>query len=171
MKEEFKVTSDIMATSGQRLANLFLDRIFFYIFTLMFGAVLGAVSVLFDNAGIVGFLDNNVLDILSSMILSFLMFFILESLNQKSIAKYISKTIVVMENGDKPDANTIALRTICRIIPFDAFSYLGTPTRGWHDTLSKTYVVDEDKFNNKKILFGDFQDLGKSEDEINFLEN
>ncbi len=43
MQQEFKVTKDILASSGQRLANLFLDRIIFYAF---FGA-LGIVGFLF----------------------------------------------------------------------------------------------------------------------------
>lgn len=166
MEEEFKVTNDILATSGQRLANLFLDRLFYYICMLGYGMILGVAALFLEDESIIDIEDNNAPTILLSWILYFLMYFILEATKQRTLGKYISKTMVVLENGEKPDIKTIALRTICRIIPFDAFSYLGSTTRGWHDSLSKTYVVDIEKFYNKIEAIEDFKDLGKSEEDI-----
>lgn len=51
-------------------------------------------------------------------------------LKGKTIGKYITKTIVVMEDGSKPKASDIVLRSLCRLIPFDAFSFLGTEGKG-----------------------------------------
>jgi hypothetical protein len=33
------------------------------------------------------------------------------------------------------------IRTLSRFIVFEALSYLGSVSRGWHDSLSGTYVV------------------------------
>lgn len=41
------------------------------------------------------------------------------------------------------------LRTLCRLIPFEALSCLGEKSRGWHDRLSRTWVISE--FELKKI--------------------
>ena len=76
--------------------------------------------------------------------------------------------MVVLENGEKPNPNTIALRSICRIIPFDVLSYLGANAYGWHDSFSKTYVVDIAKFNAKKEQIVDYEQLGKSENDVVF---
>jgi hypothetical protein len=56
-------------------------------------------------------------------------------------AKYLTSTCVADEFGNKPGFGTIFLRTICRFIPFDAVSFLGD--RGWHDSLSNTYLLEE----------------------------
>jgi hypothetical protein len=42
-------------------------------------------------------------------------------------------------DGSKPGLRTILLRTLCRFIPFEPFSFFGE--RGWHDGLSDTLVV------------------------------
>ena len=86
---------------------------------------------------------------------------ILEGLTQRTIGKLITRTKVVMENGEKPSSEAIIIRSLCRMIPFDAFSFLGDPSRGWHDTISKTYVVDVQKFEDQKKSHADFQLLGK----------
>ncbi|MEC8885384.1 MAG: RDD family protein, partial [Bacteroidota bacterium] len=61
---------------------------------------------------------------------------------QKTVGKYITKTIVVTKDGKKPDAGTIALRTLCRLIPFDRLSFLITKN-GFHDRFSNTQVVKD----------------------------
>jgi len=50
-------------------------------------------------------------------------------------------TIVVDERGNKISFGKAALRSLCRIIPFEAFSFLGEEGRGWHDTITNTYVI------------------------------
>ncbi len=60
------------------------------------------------------------------------------------------------------------IRSFSRLIPFEAFSFLGTPCRGWHDSISKNYVVDNKKLIAKKQSEIDFNDLGKPIEEIVF---
>ncbi len=168
MTKEFKVTNDILATAGQRLANLFLDRFFYVMLTTVYGVLLGVVAGFLDDNQILTLTESELTSFLISLLFYFVMYFILEATKQRTLGKYISKTMVVLEDGSKPSANTIAIRTLCRFIPFEPFSFLGGNARGWHDTLSKTYVVDVEKFNNKKAIISDFDDLGKTEDEIIF---
>ncbi|MBK6979176.1 MAG: RDD family protein [Cytophagaceae bacterium] len=64
---------------------------------------------------------------------------------QKTLGKFITKTIVLKENGEKPTLSDLLIRSLCRFIPFDPLSFLYaqyTP-KGFHDTLSKTIVVVE----------------------------
>jgi len=82
----------------------------------------------------------------------------------RTLAKFVTGTIVVMQDGSRPDRDTIMIRSVCRLIPFDHFSFLGTPSRGWHDSLSNTYVV------NKKMLEAQLQEYNKVGFETEQLE-
>lgn len=70
-----------------------------------------------------------------------LYYFLMEMLFQQTLGKMATQSVVVDEYGNKPTAWQFFLRTICRWVPFEPFSCLGTPSRGWHDTWSKTYVI------------------------------
>ena len=59
---------------------------------------------------------------------------------QRTLGKFATKTKVVTETGDKPSTEIIIKRTFCRLIPFDALTFLMS-NGGLHDTLSKTKVV------------------------------
>lgn len=50
---------------------------------------------------------------------------------------------VVNKFGDKPDFKTVLIRSLCRNIPFEAFSFLNPGNSGWQDALSKTKVIEE----------------------------
>jgi uncharacterized RDD family membrane protein YckC len=56
-------------------------------------------------------------------------------------AKYLTATRVANEFGNKPNFGTLIGRTLSRLIPFDAVSFLFT--RGWHDSISDTYVLND----------------------------
>jgi uncharacterized RDD family membrane protein YckC len=61
---------------------------------------------------------------------------------QKTPAKFITKTKVVLEDGSRPSGQKILYRTLCRLIPFDNVSFLFTKV-GIHDKLSGTRVVKD----------------------------
>jgi uncharacterized RDD family membrane protein YckC len=88
-------------------------------------------------------------------------YFILESTSQRTIGKLITQTKVVLENGEKPSLETIIIRSLCRIIPFEPFSFFGNIPRGWHDTISKTYVVDIKIFEEQKKSHENYNLIGK----------
>ena len=92
-------------------------------------------------------------DFLQALILNvfaFFFFFLFEALAKgRTPGKYMCRTVVVDINGNRPPLWRLLLRTICRFIPFDSFSFLlggfwhdGRLRGAWHDKLSGTYVVE-----------------------------
>lgn len=130
---------DYVASNGKRFLNLIIDRILLYIMVVILSATFIALEIDIE-ANIV----LNWLIILSS---SFLYYFSLESMNGKTVGKYLTKTRVVYNDGSTPTNGTIAKRALCRFIPFDALSFLSSNPIGWHDKYSDTLVIDEKTFN------------------------
>ena len=126
---------------GTRFVNYFLDGLFLLAFSLGLFVLLGVIAGLTNTSFS---LDENDLTILFYTIaftLKVFYFTILESISGRSMAKFITRTKVVMEDGSKLTLSVALTRTLCRFIPFDALSFLGDDARGWHDTLSKTRVI------------------------------
>lgn len=62
----------------------------------------------------------------------------------KTIGKYVTNSKVVNKDGSKIDFRTAVIRYMCRFIPFEFASLaLGYDAKAWHDTLSKTYVIED----------------------------
>lgn len=71
----------------------------------------------------------------------------MEYLLGKTIGKYFTKTKVVNIDGSKISFRTAIIRYICRWIPFEFASLgLGSDAEAWHDTLSKTKVIEDSNF-------------------------
>lgn len=126
------------ASSGKRFANSIIDTIVFYI--LLF--LVGVFSELF-TPGIIVEESGGFGGIILTYGVLLLYFWVMESTTGKTIGKYVTKTKVVKSDGSRPTAYNVLGRTLCRFIPFDAFSYLGSSVRGWHDTIPDVYVIEE----------------------------
>ncbi|MEH6658235.1 RDD family protein [Leeuwenhoekiella marinoflava] len=131
-----KEIQDYVSSSGVRFVNFSIDFIVFLLLVLIASLALDSVFVTSNN------------DLLMAIgygmiILIFLAYYGLsEYFFQKTAGKYVTKTIVVTEQGNKPDGKTILIRSLCRLIPFDRLSYLVTKN-GFHDRFSNTRVVKE----------------------------
>jgi hypothetical protein len=79
------------------------------------------------------------------LVFAFLYYWLPEWYWSRSLAKLITTTLVVTKSGKKPGAVAILIRTLCRFIPFECFSFLNNQPIGWHDTLSNTYVIQKDR--------------------------
>ena len=101
--------------------------------------------------------------IMDSMIIVFF-YFIFESLTFRSLGKYATNTKVIKSNGESPTPKDVLIRSVCRIIPLDELSFLGTNGKGWYDALSKTYVVDIEKCKTGQILATKLDQIGQSTD-------
>lgn len=99
---------------------------------------------------------------LIGVVISLIYYLVLEGLFARSIAKFITGTVVVDENGEKPDFATVFKRSLCRFIPFDAFTFLGG-SRGWHDSISNTYVVNKKALEEEMRMFHEFNLIGSTE--------
>jgi uncharacterized RDD family membrane protein YckC len=71
----------------------------------------------------------------------FLYNFSFEIYNGQTLGKYITKTKVVYKDGSKPSFLNLFMRSILRLIPIDALSYLFGSEQGFHDKLSSTRLV------------------------------
>lgn len=76
------------------------------------------------------------------LVLLFGYYFVFEYFLGKTPGKFLTKTKVVDMNGEWPGGKRLLIRTLCRFIPFDNFSFL-FGTVGWHDSLSGTMVVPD----------------------------
>ncbi len=163
MTKEFTITDDLLASQGQRFLNYIIDFIVQMSIAVIFLIIIGIVLSLLGIEGIEERLDNTnrFEDFLLGIIITFLYYLPFESLNSRTIGKLITGTIVVMEDGTKPNSTEILKRTMWRIIPFNALTFLGSPSRGWHDSKSDTYVVVKKDFDAKLELHNSFESIGK----------
>lgn len=130
-KERVDVDSNL-ASTGQRVGNFIIDMIAAYV--LLF-VLLGVMGLSFTELG----QGESIVYELGTRLLYYL---VLEAAFGKTLGKMITRTHVVDMNGDKPNLAIIIGRTLSRVIPFDALSFLsGRP--GWHDTISGTRVVND----------------------------
>ncbi|MEO1517847.1 MAG: RDD family protein [Bacteroidota bacterium] len=138
-EQESEVTpEEFLASKGTRFANYLIDSIvaIVLVFGLLF--LFGPEEMLLNDGGV----SFNLMTY-AVMIGYFVLF---EGTTGKTPGKYITGTKVVTIHGDKPTLLNIVGRSFCRLIPFEAFSFLGARGVGWHDSISKTYVV-KDEFN------------------------
>ncbi len=141
---EFETSNRLFdASRGKRFANYIIDLIGFVIFSFIVGIVLGVLLVaLFpENTGWLE-TENSIMEYLFGAIVGIIYYGLQEHLTGRTIAKYITKTKVVMEDGSKPELKAILIRSASRFIPFEAFSFLFGEPSGLHDKISKTRVVD-----------------------------
>jgi len=167
-QKPFEVTRDITATSGQRILNYLIDVAIIYIIVFSLTIVIGLITVFMGSYAFVNWTQN--VSTLESYLIFFCVMFpyytLFETLKSRTVAKYITKTMVVMEDGSKPSAEIIMKRTLCRLIPFDGFSYLGHSVRGWHDTIPDVYVVKKEEFERKKEMHYSFDEIGKPQEDL-----
>jgi len=131
-----------LASGGRRFGNYLIDAIVYYVIIFVLAMIAGLmfgedILVFFDEEG-----SGILVTYFFSFLLYFLYYFVMEASFGKTIGKFITGTKVVTEDGEKPSAKTLAGRTLCRFIPFEAFSFLGSSAIGWHDSISNTRVIN-----------------------------
>ena len=125
----------LLASTGQRLGNMFLDFIFYMIFAFAFGLFLGFF-------GLVSVIEGMNEYLLGAIIL-FIYFVPQEAFSGRTLGKLITGTKAVNEDGSNLTFGKAVGRTVCRCIPFEPFSFLGWQGRpkGWHDRIPRTKVI------------------------------
>ena len=119
---------------GKRFATYLIDYVCIFASIFVFSVL---VTLIFGQAGINAILAIN--SSLLGLIFFFVYYVIFEGIWARTPAKLILGTAVVNEEGSSPSFRAVLIRTLCRFIPFEPFSFLGE--RGWHDRLSKTHVI------------------------------
>ncbi len=136
--------SNVIASKSKRLTNYIIDILIIFI---MYGILDTIFYYLANNASTNMNLYNkshdSILGYFNIQILVIFYYFILEITTGRTIGKLFTKTKVLNLYGDKPSFDEILKRTFSRIIPFDNISFLGKYSVGWHDSISKTKVVNK----------------------------
>jgi uncharacterized RDD family membrane protein YckC len=122
------------AGMGSRLINYLFDLLGIMLLTFLIGTLLGLLGLdallVEENSLLMGFL----------IVLAY--YTLLEGFTGRTLGKFITGTYVVTDEGLKPSFPTILGRTLCRFIPFEAFTFLFSSI-GFHDRLSHTRVVKD----------------------------
>ena len=156
------IRQDVLASKGQRFINFIIDLIPQY--AILYGLAYGFFYI-GEFTGYYGLSDywnelSVVEDYLISYTLLILYYFIFEGISNRTLGKYATNTRVIMTSGEEPTSKAILIRTLCRLIPFDALSFLGTNGKGWHDSLSNTYVIDVAKYEAQKTSELELDQIG-----------
>lgn len=167
-KKYYYLPEKVYASKGKRLANFVIDRLVIYALTFLLGMFSVVLYNVFDLGGLLRFIENmtTIEELLLGVVVSLVYYTILESITGRSIGKYITNTRVVNEREKKAAPDEVFIRSICRFIPFDAFSFLGSEGRGWHDSLAKTYVVDIKKYEEEKQVREGLEQLGNNTEQL-----
>lgn len=163
MENRYVVKEQVYASQGKRFVNFLIDRGLFFAFFLILGLAIGVIAEQTQDYQFVILLDeiNPIADYIVTGLLLAVYYIVLEGKYQVSLGKLVTQTIVVDQYGEKPEMSSIVKRSFCRMIPFDHLSFLGSAARGWHDSISKTYVVDKKILNEKKLLFHELNKIGE----------
>lgn len=128
------------ASKWRRFFNNLIDSFVYYLLVMLVASILLAVG----GQGAAQWIRS--LGLVGGYAFGFLIlmfyYIAMESVLGFTVGKLITGTRVVNEEGEKPNLVQTFLRTLCRFIPFEPLSILFSgETRGWHDSLSGTYVV------------------------------
>lgn len=101
-----------------------------------------AINIASYILAIIGITDGNITALL--LLILFPVYYTLtEYYYQQTLGKMVTGSVVIDNFARKPDFRTCLFRTFIRLVPFEPFSCLSSPSRGWHDKWTKTYVVNK----------------------------
>jgi uncharacterized RDD family membrane protein YckC len=126
-----------VASESRRFVNFFVDSFIVQLLVVAFSffTVTGDLRTRLFNA----FVDYPFFPIISLVPLFY--YVPQEFFWGRTLGKFITGTKVVSADGVTPTLFRIVGRTLCRMIPFEWFTFLETSPVGWHDKFSGTRVV------------------------------
>ena len=146
--EEKQQLEDKTVSSLIRFVHFIIDTIAWLIIASILVYIVASILTACNTFEYLSFDWTAIIILLTASVVLFAAFigyyYIMEVKYQKTIAKFITKTKVVMNNGSKPTKRDILRRTFCRLVPFDLITFL-FKGNGFHDTLSYTQVIRDDE--------------------------
>jgi uncharacterized RDD family membrane protein YckC len=141
----------VEASTGVRFANFIIDSIGRLAFIYGLGIIIGLIAL--SNEDLADYLVEVAIeeeetgyamaDIVFSFIAGLFYYLLFEYFTKgKTLGKILTRTRAVTEEGENLTFGQTLIRTLCRLIPFEPFSFFAA-SRGWHDTISRTMVIDE----------------------------
>ncbi|WP_281235488.1 RDD family protein [Flavobacterium gelatinilyticum] len=162
-KTTYILDDKLIASNGSRFINYIFDIVGILCLIFIVTVIATFIMALTDSNEFIQWIGN--LSDLEGQIIfivfSIIYYTLTEGFFGRSLGKFITGTVVVNENGERPSLDIILKRTLCRFIPFDAISFLGS--RGWHDSISDTYVVRKKELAKEMKLFHEFNLIGNNE--------
>ena len=159
--KKLTVTDDLLASKSQRLLNFIIDLLIVYIIEITIGTTIIIIGDLTNSYAASNWVKSlsPIESFFFGLIILFFYYGLTEMYFSRTFAKYFTKTLTVKHDGSKPNMKSVIIRTVSRLIPLEPFSFLGGDSRGWHDTLSVTYVVKKHEFIAKKKLLDPFDEI------------
>lgn len=124
-----------VVANGKRFAHFFIDGIIFNLLYFPIDKLLGYIGL--EPAATVSYAFF--IAIFPISIFYSLYYLLFEYFLQKTPGKIITNSIVINEYAQKPDFKQLIIRSLVRLVPFEALSCFSP--RGWHDKWSDTWVV------------------------------
>jgi uncharacterized RDD family membrane protein YckC len=163
--KEFRIPNYVLASKNIRFLNFIIDLIFIYIFQTIIYIISDSIPLNENHETLSEWFYS--LDRAQNFLLWSVLWFVYYGLTEvflsRSLAKYFTNTIVVMEDGSKPKPIDVLARTVLRLVPFEHFTFLQGRKPGLHDEYSKTFVVKKDKLEKS---ISDFNELVRIENPI-----
>lgn len=151
--EEYTAARPVKSiNAGPRFGHFIIDllayQVIVYMVNYIFEITINAINFSVSFNLTIGLINSIVLLLLYPAYYAFF-----EFKWQKTPGKFLTKTLVIDEYGNKPDFRSIVLRSLIRLVPLDAISCLGDNySHGWHDKWSNTWVVSEAELSEIKKL-------------------
>lgn len=131
-----------LASNGTRLGGFIVDIILFYVITFVLAY---AIAVFSPETALALFPQdesNPLLEMLVTYLYMIIFYSLLEGFTKgRSLGKLVTRTKVVRTDGSQITFKDAFLRSLCRVVPFEALSILWGPM--WHDKWTNTMVVDK----------------------------
>lgn len=138
----YETTVHDQASLSQRFGNFIIDRIFGLAVALLMSGLHRLILPASLRTGPKGeSAAANLLWFVMVFGALFLYYTAQEALYGRTLGKRITGTRVVNAEGGRPTWGQATLRTLCRLVPFEALTFLGASQRGLHDVASGTWVV------------------------------
>ena len=144
--QETQFEDRALASKGKRLGNYLIDLIAHYIISSLVGGLIGILLVVLGYESIALGADEStgfkIFSALLGIVLLTTYYTICEFyFKGKTLGKLITKTRAVTVENQYMTFRQTLIRSLCRLIPFEALSFLGGDNNGWHDSMSKTKVI------------------------------
>lgn len=157
-KEEYSASRFVRTVqAGPRFGHYIADTIAYYILMYSFGFLISFLTVIFAEGDPSAIVFINFFAAIFNLLFLIGFYSLSEYLWQKTPGKFLTKTVVIDEYAQKPALGKLLLRSVIRLVPFEAFSCLGDKnkcSRGWHDRWTNTWVVTEEERDNLQLLLG-----------------
>ncbi|NUY81551.1 RDD family protein [Flavobacterium sp. MAH-1] len=164
---ELEIPDHLLASSGQRFANYIVDYIaenaMNFGIIIILGYFMDTISASSD--GFFFWRSTSLLQVFIGLFWSLTYYTMFELLTGRTLGKFVTGTIVVSKTAQKPTALQILGRSLSRLIPLDAFSFLFM-SAGWHDRIPKTRVVRKSDYEQYIRQVDELDEIGKNQESL-----